>query len=103
MAASSSRCTTCGCRWTTGPSARPTPATATAYRYTAENIDLVRKNLGDPNAVVHAIGGIGDTTTAADIDGYYRASAERGAIGGGLYDYRTTGDSLWDGLKRFRV
>jgi hypothetical protein len=74
-----------------------------AYRYTAENIDLVRKNLGDPKAVVHAIGGIGDTTTAADIDGYYRASAERGAIGGGLYDYRTTGDSLWEGLKRFRV
>ncbi|HZN13216.1 MAG TPA: hypothetical protein VFB78_03030 [Acidimicrobiales bacterium] len=74
-----------------------------AYRYTAENIDLVRKNLGDPNAVVHAIGGIGDTTTAADIDGYYRASAERAAIGGGLYDYRTTGDSLWEGLKRFRV
>lgn len=74
-----------------------------AYRYTAENIDLVRKNLGAPDAVIHAIGGIGDTTTPADIDGYYRASAERGGIGGGLYDYRTTGDDLWAGLKRFRV
>lgn len=74
-----------------------------AYRYTAENIDLTRKNLGDPNAVVHAIGGIGDTTTTDDIDGYYRASAERGGIGGGLYDYRTTGDALYPGLQRFRI
>jgi hypothetical protein len=74
-----------------------------AYRYTAENIDLVRKNLGNPNAVVHAIGGIGDTTTAADVDGYYRASAERGAIGGGLYDYRTTADDQYTSLRRFRI
>ncbi|MBA3653959.1 MAG: hypothetical protein H0W70_07165 [Actinobacteria bacterium] len=74
-----------------------------AYRYTAENIDLTRRNLGNPNAVVHAVGGIGDTTTPEDIDGYYRASAERGGIGGGLYDYRTTGDNLYPGLQRFRV
>jgi hypothetical protein len=74
-----------------------------AYRYTAENIDLTRRNLGDANAVVHAIGGIGDTTTTADIDGYYRASAERRGIGGGLYDYRTTGDALYPGLQRFRI
>ncbi len=74
-----------------------------AYRYTAENIDLVRKNLGAPNAVVHAIGGIGDTSTAADIDGYHQASVERGGIGGGIYDYRTTGDGLWASLRKFRI
>jgi hypothetical protein len=74
-----------------------------AYRYTAENIDRLRADLGVPSAVVHPIGGIGDTTTDADADGYERASLERGAIGGGLYDYRTTADSLYPGLRRFRV
>jgi hypothetical protein len=74
-----------------------------AYKYTIDNVDLLRRDLGDPSAVVHAVGGIADATTPEDVDGYYRASAERGAIGGGLYDYRTTGDSLWEGLKRFRV
>lgn len=74
-----------------------------SYRYTAENIDMTRRNLGDPAAVVHAIGGIGDATSLADIDGYHRASAERGAIGGGLYDYRTSNDDHYTLLRRFRV
>jgi len=74
-----------------------------AYRYTAENIDRLRADLGMPNAVVHAIGGIGDTTTDADADGYERAAIEHGSIGGGLYDFRTTADSQYPGLRRFRV
>jgi hypothetical protein len=74
-----------------------------AYRYTAENIDRLRADLGDPQAVVHAIGGLGEKTSAADVDGYYKASAERNGIGGGLYDYRTTAEDLYPGLQRFRV
>ena len=74
-----------------------------AYKYTAENIDRLRGDLGAPDAIVHAIGGLAESTTTADIDAYYQASAERGGIGGGLYDYRTTADDLSPGLKRFRV
>jgi hypothetical protein len=74
-----------------------------AYRYTAENIDRLRADLGAPNAVVHPIGGLGEGTTTADGDAYYKAASERGVIGGGLYDYRTTADDLWSGLRRFRV
>ena len=73
-----------------------------AWRYTAENIDRLRANLGLPNVPVHAIGGIGDKTTAADADGYHRASVERGALGGSLYDYRTTRDDVWPVMQRFR-
>jgi hypothetical protein len=72
-----------------------------AYKYTAENLDRVKAHLG--RAVpMDPIGGIGDKTTAADIDGFHRAAAERGAIGGSIYDYRTTGDTLWAGLRAFR-
>ena len=73
-----------------------------AWRYTAENIDRLRANLGLPNAPVHAIGGIGDKTTPGDADGYLRASRERAALGGSLYDYRTTRDDVWPVMQRFR-
>lgn len=73
-----------------------------AYRYTAENIDRLRNNLGLPAAPVHPIGGIGDKTTTADVDGFHRAATERGSLGGSLYDYRTTHDALWGPMQRFR-
>jgi hypothetical protein len=74
-----------------------------AYRYTSENIDRMRAHLGLPNAPVHAIGGIADRTGPNDIAGLHRASLERGAIGGSLYDWRTTGDDLWQYLRVFRA
>lgn len=73
-----------------------------AYRYTAENIDRLRANVGRPDLPVHPIGGIGDVTSEADIDGLYRAATERGSLGGSIYDYRTTHDALWARLKPFR-
>ena len=73
-----------------------------AYRYTSENIDRMRAHLGF-NAPVHAIGGIADKTGPADVDGLHRASVERGAIGGSLYDWRTTSPDLWQHLQVFRA
>ncbi len=70
-------------------------------RYTAENIDRLRDNVGE-DAVVHTVGGIADATTASDVDGMVAAAAERGAIGGSLYDWRTTGPGLWPHLQAFR-
>jgi hypothetical protein len=72
-----------------------------AERYTAENIDRLRNNVGFP-APVHPIGGIGDKTTVADLDGFHRAAAARGALGGSIYDYRTTQPDHWPALQRFR-
>jgi hypothetical protein len=73
-----------------------------AYRYTAENVDRLRDDLGLPSAPVHPIGGIGDQTTPGDVAGFHRAAVERGALGGSLYDYRTTGDPLWGPMQQFR-
>ncbi|HEV3213397.1 MAG TPA: hypothetical protein VGZ03_08390 [Acidimicrobiales bacterium] len=74
-----------------------------AYTYSATNIDRVRQHVGNADAVVHPIGGIGDETTPDDVAGLQRAAAERGCIGASLYDYRTTGDDLWPGLQAFRA
>jgi hypothetical protein len=73
-----------------------------AYRYTAENIDRLRAQLGRGDVPVHPIGGIGDTSSADDIDAFRRAAVERGSLGGSIYDYRTTGDNLWAHLQPFR-
>jgi hypothetical protein len=73
-----------------------------AYRYTAENVTRLRNDVGRSDLLVSAIGGIGDQTTAADIDGFRRAVTETGVIGGGLYDWRTTAASLWPALAPLR-
>lgn len=73
-----------------------------AYRYTSENIDRMRAHLGS-NVPVHGIGGIADKTSPADVAGLHRALLERGAIGGSLYDWRTTSADLWPHLGVFRA
>ena len=73
------------------------------YRYIAENIDRTRSNLANPSAPVHALGGIGDRSSPEQVDGMRRAAADRGALGGSLYDYRTTHDALWAPLQGFRA
>jgi hypothetical protein len=73
-----------------------------AYRYTAENIDRMRARLGRPDVPVHTIGGIADRTTSDDVAGMLRAAVERKAIGGSLYDWRTTGPDLWPALRPFK-
>jgi hypothetical protein len=70
-----------------------------AHRYTYENIRLMRRDLGRPTAVVHAAGGIGDTSTITDINGFAKAAKEQKAIGGSLYDYATTSAAAWPALR----
>jgi hypothetical protein len=73
-----------------------------AYTYTATNVDRVRAHIGRPDAPVHVLGGIGDRTSVADLQGFRRAAAERGAIGGSIYDFRTTSAPFWPELLPFR-
>jgi hypothetical protein len=74
-----------------------------AYRYTTENVDRMRNNVGLPEAVVHPIGGIGDRTTADDLDGFLRAVEDTRAVGGSTYDFTTTGADQWSQLQQLRA
>ena len=74
-----------------------------AYRYTAEDVVRVRERIGNPDAVVHTIGGIADRTTPDDVNAMLQAAIDTACIGGSLYDYRTTTDDLWQPLQGFRV
>lgn len=74
-----------------------------AYPYTAENIARIRARIGQPGALVHTIGGIGDKTTVPDIDQMAHAARDHGVIGGSLYDYRTSRPEFWASLRSFRT
>ncbi len=70
------------------------------FRYTDENIRRLRNNLGNGNAPVHAIGGIGDAATGEDYDGFVRAAKQNGAAGWSIYNYGVTPRSAWSRLRR---
>jgi hypothetical protein len=72
-----------------------------AYRYTKENVDRLRANLG-ANVPVHPIGGLGAGTTPADVEAYRQAAIDTSSLGGSLYDYRTTAPDSWPGMQGFR-
>ena len=60
-----------------------------AERYTRENVERLRAHLGDPDAVVHPIGGIMNKATPADVTGYLKAVRETGCVGASLYNWST--------------
>jgi hypothetical protein len=73
------------------------------YRYTSENLTRLRNDLGNPSAPISPIGGLAERTSPDDVAAFLRACVEAGAMGGSLYDWRTTGDGLWPPLQGFRT
>ena len=69
-----------------------------AGRYIEENVERLRAHIGDPDAAVHAIGGIADEVTSDDIEKFMRAANETSAIGVSLYDFDTLDPSSWSAL-----
>ena len=68
---------------------RPESGLRHGYGYTAENVDRLRRLLGDEDAVVHPIGGIGSAVTPEDLAGYVDALTATDAVGGSVYDWAT--------------
>jgi hypothetical protein len=68
------------------------------YRYTETGIRTLIDNLGDPSALIHAIGGVADASTVDDFEGFVRAVGETGVLGFSMYDYRTTSTAGWQAL-----
>ena len=93
-----SRTTTCGCRWPTGASATGLRYKS-GYRYVTESVRRMRALVGDPNAQVHPSAGIADVISEAEVRDFLRALTDTDALGGSLYDYRTTSGGIWGVLR----
>jgi len=81
---------------------KPDSPWAAAERYTSDSIERLRMNIDDPDAVVHAIGGIGlsddlaETTEpiapVQDLRGFVRAADATDSVGWSIYDWLTISD-----------
>ena len=65
------------------------------YTYAEESTRRMRTQLGDPEAPVHPIGGIGDLITEGEVRDYLQALTDTDALGGSIYDYRTMFGGGW--------
>jgi hypothetical protein len=71
-----------------------------AYKYTTENVRLLRNDLGDQNVPVHLAGGVGTNSTANDYDGLVRGAKDSRSLGASSYDYGVTARSAWPTLRK---
>jgi hypothetical protein len=71
-------------------------------RYVGDNLDRIRASTGDDTIPIVPVGGIADGVTAADLRGMVRAIDDRGAPGGGLYDWATSTPEHWATLAPLR-
>ena len=69
------------------------------YTYVAESVRRMRALVGDPNLKVHPVGGIADVISEAEVRDFLRALTDTDALGGSLYDYRTTNGGIWGVLR----
>jgi hypothetical protein len=60
------------------------------YSYNDESTRRLRADLGDANALVHAIGGIGDTATQEELGQFVQSLFDTHAIGGSIYDWNAS-------------
>ncbi len=70
------------------------------YRYTLDNVNRMRTNLGLPQAPVHPIGGTDNRSTDDDYRGFVRAAVETACMGASIYDFRTTPEQAWGILRQ---
>ena len=73
-----------------------------AYGYTVRNVALIRRGTGNPQVAIHAIGGVGDDVSAAQVDAFVRATRVCGVAGASLYDFTTTVPGGWKYLRAVR-
>ncbi|HEX6676774.1 MAG TPA: hypothetical protein VF486_17320 [Actinomycetes bacterium] len=66
------------------------------YPYTTANLADAARATGLP---VHAIGGVADAVSAADVAEFVRAARDARVVGASLYDYATTVPAFWPSLE----
>ena len=71
-----------------------------AYRYTTENVRLLRENLNDPDAIVHVAGGVGTKATSNDYERFVKGAHDSRSVGLSVYDWAVTARSAYAILRK---
>jgi hypothetical protein len=67
-------------------------------RYTAQNVNILRREAGE-NVPIQMVGGIANGLSRAEAEGFTEAVLDKELLGGGLYDVATMGGGDWEGLE----
>lgn len=70
-----------------------------AFRYTMQGIREIRAGSANPGVPIHVIGGLAEDITGPELEGFLKAADKGQAIGYSLYNFTTTGDADWTGLR----
>ncbi len=75
---------------------------AKVYNETLDNVRIVREQTGVETIPIHVIAGLGDKSSGSETTAFVRALRETGCLGGGMYDWSTTGAEDWAPLANVR-
>jgi hypothetical protein len=76
---------------------------AGARRYTAMNINITRRETGNPDVPIHIIGGISNDATTPETRGFVQAVLRRHVWGASYYGFVGTTRGQWKQLRRVPV
>jgi hypothetical protein len=82
---------------------RTDPTYSDPARYVTENVTRLRRDLGESCAAVSVIGGYGAAVPASAYAAMSAAAAAQGAVGVSVFDWVTTPDAAWPGLRDYAV
>jgi hypothetical protein len=80
-----------------------TDGATAAFNYTRDTFQLLWKDTGNRKLPIHAIGGLAESTDAAEAKAFVDAVKRFDAIGASLYDFDTTGPEDWAHIEKVRV
>jgi hypothetical protein len=72
------------------------------YNESLDNVRIVREQVGLDTIPIHLIAGLGNKSSASETTAFVRVTRETGILGGGMYDWSTTGDEDWAPLANVR-
>ena len=75
---------------------------AKVYSETLDNVRITREQTGVETIPIHVIAGLGNKSSGSETTAFVRALRETGCLGGGMYDWPTTGDEDWAPLANVR-
>src|SRR5204862_4535867 len=70
-----------------------------AYAYTVRNVAIIRRATGDSLVPIHAIGGVADASTSAQVRRFVQAARACGLIGASIYHFGSPSPARWTALK----
>lgn len=68
--------------------------------FTSQDIAILRQEVGDPEVVIHSIGGEAQRASTSEVRGFTAAVQEANVHGASLYDARTTTPRMWSVLRQ---